>query len=233
MIYRIADLDVKINNRFPFTDKFCKDYLVADGERFDLEVSVSDEDLETEKKQSPDFSDGYIENICIYRNICNRMPMFNRFLMHCAVVEYDGKCYAFLGRSGTGKSTHTSLWLKNLPNAKILNGDKPILLYDGDSFIVYGTPWQGKERLGYNGKCKLYGLCFLEQAKKNEITRLTVGEAADRIFTQILLPNDPVAVAKTLELCDTLIKTVPSYLLKCDISDEAFQTSFNAMEKGE
>ena len=65
MIYRIADLDVKINNRFPFTDKFCKDYLVADGERFDLEVSVSDEDLATEKKQSPDFSDGYIENICI------------------------------------------------------------------------------------------------------------------------------------------------------------------------
>ncbi len=233
MIYRIADLDVKINNRFPFTDKFCKDYLVADGERFDLEVSVSDEDLATEKKLSPDFSDGYIENICIYRNICNRMPTFNRFLMHCAVVEYDGKCYAFLGRSGTGKSTHTSLWLKNLPNAKILNGDKPILLYDGDSFIVYGTPWQGKERLGYNGKCKLYGLCFLKQAKKNEITRLTVGEAADRIFTQILLPNDPVAVAKTLELCDTLIKTVPSYLLKCDISDEAFQTSFNAMEKGE
>ena len=148
MIYRIADLDVKINNRFPFTDKFCKDYLAADGERFDLEVSVSDEDLATEKKQSPDFSDGYIENICIYRNICNRMPTFNRFLMHCAVVEYDGKCYAFLGRSGTGKSTHTSLWLKNLPNAKILNGDKPILLYDGDSFIVYGTPWQGKERLG-------------------------------------------------------------------------------------
>ena len=233
MIYRIADLDVKINNRFPFTDKFCKDYLVADGERFDLEVSVSDEDLAIEKKQSPDFSDGYIENICIYRNICNRMPTFNRFLMHCAVVEYDGKCYAFLGKSGTGKSTHTSLWLKNLPNAKILNGDKPILLYDGDSFIVYGTPWQGKERLGYNGKCKLYGLCFLEQAKKNEITRLTVGEAADRIFTQILLPNDPVAVAKTMELCDTLIQTVPSYLLKCDISDEAFQTSFNAMVKGE
>lgn len=161
------------------------------------------------------------------------MPLFNRFLMHCAVVEYDGKCYAFLGRSGTGKSTHTSLWLKNLPEAKILNGDKPILMYDGTSFIVYGTPWQGKERLGYNGKCKLYGLCFLEQAKKNEITKLTTGEAADRIFTQILLPDDPVAVAETLELCDSLVKTVPSYLLKCDISDEAFLTSFNAMSKGE
>ena len=233
MIYRIADLNVKINNRFPFTDKFCKNYLAENEERFDIEVSVSDEELAAEKKQSPDFSDGYIENICIYRNICNRMPMFNRFLMHCAVVEYDGKCYAFLGRSGTGKSTHTSLWLKNLPEAKILNGDKPILAYDGGSFIVYGTPWQGKERLGYNGKCKLYGLCFLEQAKKNEITRLTAGEAADRIFTQILLPDDPAAVANTLELCDSLIKTVPSYLLKCDISDEAFQTSFDAMNKGE
>lgn len=79
MIYRIADLDVKINNRFPFTDKFCKDYLVVDGERFDLEVSVSDEDLATEKKQSPDFSDGYIETsayIAIYAIVCPRSIAF-------------------------------------------------------------------------------------------------------------------------------------------------------------
>ena len=157
------------------------------------------------------------------------MPTFNRFLMHCAVVEYDGKCYAFLGRSGTGKSTHTSLWLKNLPNAKILNGDKPILLYDGDSFIVYGTPWQGKERLGYNGKCKLYGLCFLEQAKKNEITRLTVGEAADRIFTQILLPCEREAAEKALELIDKLVRGVPAYVLHCNMETDAMKTSYKAL----
>ena len=34
--------------------------------------------------------------------------------MHSSVVLKDGKGYMFLGRSGTGKSTHSRLWLENL-----------------------------------------------------------------------------------------------------------------------
>lgn len=233
MIYNIADLKVKINNKYSFTDKLCADYLSENQDSSDIEVTAGAEEIAKEKALSPNFPDGYIENICLYREICNRMPVRNRFLLHSAVVEYGGAAYAFLGRSGTGKSTHTGIWLKNLPSAKILNGDKPIIGYAGGEFTVYGTPWQGKERLGYNGKAPLKGLCFLEQAKKNEIARLSPGQAAERLFVQILLPDDPEAVGKTLELCDELVKTVPSYLLKCDISDEAFEKSFAALTKGE
>lgn len=233
MIYNIAGLKVKINNKYPFTDKLCADYLSENQDLFDMEVEANAEEIAKEKDVSSGFSDGYIENICIYREICNRMPVRNRFLLHSAVVEYDGAAYAFLGRSGTGKSTHTGIWLKNLPSAKILNGDKPIIGCQGGVFTVYGTPWQGKERLGYNGKAPLKGLCFLEQAKKNEIIKLSADQAAERLFIQILLSDDPEAVGKTLELCDELVKTVPSYLLKCDISDEAFGKSFAALTKGE
>lgn len=233
MIYNIADLKVKINNKYSFTDKLCADYLSENQDSSDMEVTAGAEEIAKEKALSPNFPDGYIENICLYREICNRMPVRNRFLLHSAVVEFNGAAYAFLGRSGTGKSTHTGIWLKNLPSAKILNGDKPIIGYAGGEFTVYGTPWQGKERLGYNGKAPLKGLCFLEQAKKNEIARLSPGQAAERLFVQILLPDDPEAVGKTLELCDELVKTVPSYLLKCDISDEAFEKSFVALTKGE
>ena len=170
MIYDIAELRVKINNKFPYTDKFCADYLSPDQDGdFDLEIDVSDEEFNEEKQKSPNFNDGYIENLCIYRKMCSQMLKWDRFLMHTAVLEYEGECYAFLGRSGTGKSTHTGLWLSNLPSAKILNGDKPILAYKNGEFIVYGTPWMGKERLGYNGKGRLKALCFLEQAKQNEI----------------------------------------------------------------
>ena len=37
-------------------------------------------------------------------------------LIHASAVEKDGKGYAFLGRSGTGKSTHSLLWIKNIYN---------------------------------------------------------------------------------------------------------------------
>ena len=160
MIYNIADLKVKINNKYSFTDKLCADYLSENQDSSDIEVTAGAEEIAKEKALSPNFPDGYIENICLYREICNRMPVRNRFLLHSAVVEFNGAAYAFLGRSGTGKSTHTGIWLKNLPSAKILNGDKPIIGYAGGEFTVYGTPWQGKERLGYNGKAPLKGLCF-------------------------------------------------------------------------
>lgn len=230
MIYEIADLRISIKNRCKYTEVFCEKYLSADQiSPFDLEVSVTREEFYEEKKISSEYSDGYIENICLYREICRRLPSLNRMLLHAAILEYEGGAYAFLGRSGTGKSTHTGLWLKHVGGSKIVNGDKPILEYKNGGFIAYGTPWMGKEGLGYNTSAPLKGLCFLEQAKENSVVKLTPAEAALRIFTQILFPEDETNVTRTLELTDKLVTEIPCYLLKCDVSEEAVQKSFEAL----
>lgn len=230
MIYDIAGLRILIENRCKYTEKFCENYLSQDQTSpADISAKVTNEEFYAEKAISSGFSDGYVENICLYRAICRQLPVLNRMLLHAAILEYDGNGYAFLGRSGTGKSTHTGLWLKHLQGAKIVNGDKPILWGAGDSFIAYGTPWMGKEGLGCNASTPLKGLCFLEQAKENSITRLSPTEAASRIFLQILMPEDEENVARTLELTDKLVMNVPAYLLKCDISEEAVKTSFEAL----
>ena len=230
MIYEIAGLRISINNRCKYTETFCEKYLSADQTApFDLEVSVTSEEFYAEKKLSGEYSDGYIENICLYRAICRQLPALNRMLLHAAILEYDGSAYAFLGRSGTGKSTHTGLWLKHINGSKIVNGDKPILEYKDGGFIAYGTPWMGKEGLGYNTNVPLNGLCFLEQAKENSIVKLTPAQAASRIFSQILFPEDETNAARTLELTDKLVRELPCYLLKCDISEEAVQKSFEAL----
>lgn len=230
MIYDIAGLRILIENRCKYTEKFCENYLSQDQTSpADISAKVTNEEFYAEKAISSGFSDGYVENICLYRAICRQLPVLNRMLLHAAILEYDGNGYAFLGRSGTGKSTHTGLWLKHLQGAKIVNGDKPILWGAGDSFIAYGTPWMGKEGLGCNASTPLKGLCFLEQAKENSIIRLSPTEAASRIFLQILMPEDEENVARTLELTDKLVMNVPAYLLKCDISEEAVKTSFEAL----
>lgn len=230
MIYDIAGLRILIENRCKYTEKFCENYLSQDQTLpADISAKVTNEEFYAEKAISAGFSDGYVENICLYRAICRQLPVLNRMLLHAAILEYDGNGYAFLGRSGTGKSTHTGLWLKHLQGAKIVNGDKPILWGAGDSFIAYGTPWMGKEGLGCNASTPLKGLCFLEQAKENSITRLSPTEAASRIFLQILMPEDEENVARTLELTDKLVMNVPAYLFKCDISEEAVKTSFEAL----
>ncbi len=232
MIYDIADLRINIENKLPFTARFCEGYLSPDQESEPaFSVKVTNEQFFKEKEVSDKFSDGYIENICLYRNICNLMPYYDRFLLHSSVVEYDGKCYAFLGHSGAGKSTHSRLWLKYLENAKILNGDKPIVRESEEGYIAYGTPWMGKEGLGYKGKGKIYAICFIEQALKNEIIPLSASLTADRLFSQILLPDDAESVMKTMTMADNFIKRVPSFVLKCDISEEAFRTSFDVLTR--
>ena len=230
MIYEIAGLRVKIENKYDFTTKFCQEYLSEDqNSEADIVAKVTDEEFAAEKAISNEYSDGYIENICLYRSMCYQLPVLNRMLLHCAVLEYDGKGYAFLGRSGTGKSTHTRLWKKYLGTPKMINGDKPILEYVGDGFLAHGTPWRGKEGWGMRAMAPLCGLCFLEQAKENSIRKLSPAEVSSRLFGQILLPKVEENVVSTLELADKLIATTPAYLLQCDISREAVQLSFEAM----
>ena len=205
MIYDIAGLRIKIENQYAFTDKFCQAYLSPDQHSsVDIIAKVTEDEFREEKEGSPQFSDGYIENICLYRSICIQLPHLKRMLLHAAVLEYDGNAYAFLGRSGTGKSTHTGLWLKHIPRTSIVNGDKPILEYVDGGFTVFGTPWMGKERLGNNTKAPLKGLCFLEQAKENSIRRLTAAEVSTRLFTQVLLPEREESVVETLDLIDKM-----------------------------
>lgn len=230
MIYDIAGFRVQLNNKYPFTEKFCQKYLAEDQiTPPDISATVTEEEFAREKELSPNFSDGYIENICLYRSLCLQIPKYSRMLLHASVLEYDGTGYAFLGRSGTGKSTHTRLWLKYIQNTRVLNGDKPILQEQEDHFIAYGTPWQGKEGWGCKGQAPLKGLCFLEQAKENTIRKLSPAETASRLFLQILMPQEEETTVATLDLADHLIQKTPAYLLKCDISETAVKTSFEYM----
>ena len=234
MIYDVAGMRIRIENRCKYTDVFCKEYLSKNQDApFDFSVKVTDEEFYEEKKISPDYGDGYIENICIYRNICKQMPKYNRFLLHTAVLTVNGDGYAFLGRSGAGKTTHTGLWLQYVKGAEMLNGDKPIVEYDGENFIAYGTPWMGKEGKGRKGKAPIKALCFIEKAKENRIERLSVAELTSRIFTQVLLPEEEDKAEKTLSILDELVQKIPAYVLYCDISKEAVKTSFEKMTQKE
>ena len=234
MIYEIADLRIDIQNRCEYTTRFCAEYLSDDQTTpAHFSVRVTNEEFLEEKaiveKSGLKYSDGYIENICLYRQICLRAPNFGRMLLHACVLSYDGKGYAFLGKSGTGKSTHSRLWLKYLQGAYIVNGDKPLLAFENGTVYAYGTPWMGKEGLGCKDKVALSALCFLRQAKVNKLTSMAVKDAVQVLFGQLLVPKTAEAALKTLEFADEIIKHVPAYLMECDISQEAARVSYEGM----
>ncbi len=105
--------------------------------------------------------------------------------LHSSAVVVDGYAYLFSADSGTGKSTHTGLWLEHFKEkAFIINDDKPVLRLENGQWFVYGTPWSGKTDLNINVKAKLGAIVFLERAKENHITPIEVKEAIPLFFNQ-------------------------------------------------
>lgn len=97
----------------------------------------------------------------------------NTLLMHASVVTYTEKAFVFLGKSGTGKSTHSRLWLEHIAGTSLLNDDNPVIrILDGNEIRVYGSPWSGKTPCYKNESAKLGAIVRLSQALVNEIERL-------------------------------------------------------------
>lgn len=227
-IIRLADVRIRIENRYRFIERQCADYIV-EGETYAFSVSATEEELREEQKNG-DFAADYCESICLYRHICERLPDYNVFLMHSSVVEVDGNAYAFTAKSGVGKSTHTALWLKNIPHARVLNGDKPLFRVEADgSVTAFGTPWNGKENWGENISARLCAICFIERGETNVIRRAAEEEAIARLVHQLYLRGERASVDRQLALMDALVRAVPFYVLSCTISDEAARVAFGAM----
>ena len=92
--------------------------------------------------------------------------------IHASAVAYKGKGYLFLGKSGTGKSTHAALWLQHIAGAEQINDDNPILRVKEGRAYVYGSPWSGKTPCYKDVGYPIGGVVRLEQAPVNEFQRL-------------------------------------------------------------
>ena len=229
---KIADLNVKMECRYKKTRRYCSDYIV---EAFDSDIvaKISDVEIDEELRlyESP-HSREYCEGICLYRSIAEQLPFFDRFVFHGAAVSANGKGYIFTAPSGTGKSTHISLWMKLFGDkVSVINGDKPIVRILEDRAVVYSCPWAGKEGWKNNISASLGGICLLRRGKENKIIKISPSEYFDELMRQVYIPKNSEAMLKTLELVDALAKIVPFYLLECDISDDAARTSFETMVK--
>ncbi|MFZ4863863.1 hypothetical protein ACL9RF_16950 [Sphingobacterium sp. Mn56C] len=92
---------------------------------------------------------------------------FRTVLVHASVVEKGDAAYAFLGKSGTGKSTHSRLWINHLEGFSLLNDDNPAVRILANEVRVYGTPWSGKTPCYRSENRSLKGLVRLKQGPDN------------------------------------------------------------------
>ena len=129
-------------------------------------------------------------------------------LFHSSVVSFQDKAYMFLGKSGTGKSTHSRLWLKYIEGTELINDDNPVVrIHDDGSILVYGSPWSGKTPCYRNVSYPLGAIVLLEQAPQNVIRRLKPLEAYAALMISISGKRWDSRLAEGLHETENLLVT--------------------------
>lgn len=137
-------------------------------------------------------------------------------LLHASVIEHDGIGYIFLGKSGTGKSTHSRLWIENISGVKLLNDDNPVVRIIDGEVLVYGTPWSGKTHCYLNRRVRVGGIVRLHQTRYNSISRLNSIKAYAALLPACSCMKWNHAMSESVHntICRIIAK-VPVYNLDC------------------
>ncbi len=232
-IYRIADLNIGVENQCDFTKKYMKDYL-SDETTVDFSVFVTEEMIEYEKQISVEkVPEHYYELTAVLRTICSKiLSDYNGFFLHCSCLEYEGKAVVFTAKSGTGKSTHARLWRELLGDkVTMINDDKPIVRFIDSEFIIYGTPWNGKHSLSNNIKTPIKAVYYLHQAKENKVVQSDPLSSISKILSQTIIPDSKDVMNRLLDMMEKFVTQVPVFDLYCDISENAVNVVLDSLKE--
>ena len=142
-------------------------------------------------------------------------------MLHSCSLLFRNKVWAFSAPSGTGKSTHCSIW-NRLYETPIVNGDLNLIGLENGEPYVYGTPWCGTSGIYDTGKHKLGGIILLKQGLKNHIDHLSMEQkillVQQRLVTSVW---DEEMLKKTFDIVKQLVKAIYVCRYYCTMEDDA------------
>ncbi len=198
-------------------------------------AQTRDSELACAVRCKADFSEGEIFQLPYYVRFAldnasmllyafRTAPLYT-LLFHASVTVRQGVGYLFLGRSGTGKSTHSQQWMKAFDDAWLLNDDNPIVrIWQDGSVRVYGSPWSGKTPCYKQADVPVGALVQLKQAPENKIERLRMVQAYPHILSSVSgMKLQPQIMDCLYASIARLLELIPVYHLECLPNEAAAQ----------
>ncbi|HHV33154.1 MAG TPA: hypothetical protein GXX71_00440 [Acholeplasma sp.] len=229
--YKICDLIVKMNPIYEPLKSQIIPYLVETDEEIDFEIPNIEDKVEKlfNETQLPNI--GTAEYLLYGSYFYTRLIMYEGVMLHSSSVVYEDKAYLFSAPSGTGKSTHTSLWLEVFEGSYILNDDKPAIRIIDDKIYAYGTPFSGKTDLSVPTRKEIKGICFLERSKENWIKEASLKDAISFFYRETVRPGHKELLDRAFDIVEKIVENVKIYRLGVNISHEAAILAYNKMNE--
>lgn len=144
------------------------------------------------------------------------LPMHGGTALHASCVKYKDKAVCFCGPSGTGKSTHASLW-EACFGAPMISSDTPTVYPEKNGgATVFGMPWDGSDHIITQESKPLIAIVELRQAKHNSMRKLSHNQAFQLLLHQGHMPMwDQEAMFMEMAVLKKLSSSVVFYRLNC------------------
>lgn len=233
MKYKIADVVVDFDVEYPRLQRQIEDYKYNGDRETNITIRFPEKFYEDSLKDFPYLDLDTIEYMFLGAEYYSALVHFSGMMLHSSCVVYEGKAYLFSAPSGTGKSTHTQLWLKQFPGSYILNDDKPAIRITENGIYAYGTPFSGKTDLNVNTGVPIGGICVIERSENNRIERISTDEALFNIMNQTVRPYKEEEMDKMLNTLEKVVSNVPVYRLSCNMELSAAEVAYNGMKGNE
>lgn len=200
-------------------------------------VDITPERLTEEKEKivitcpARRFSESDIEFNALYSEIPVILFKNDVITFHGVLVEMNNEGYLFTGDSGIGKSTHARYWTEVYsPKARIINGDKPLLRINSEGLFGYGSPWMGKENIGFNNKIRVKAICFIQRGTSNKIHPLKkCSETIEKLIQQTMIRGREQNLLGLFRWYKNALNYVEVYQLNCTNTKEAALVAYNGM----
>lgn len=231
----ICDKIIRVESECGGFIRFCRGYIIKEPSPIpDYVISISREEINAQRSISDACSTDLLEGFVLLKKLENLMLNDEGILlMHGSVVVHRNSAYMFTASSGVGKTTHSRLWIKNLPNAYILNGDKPFISTQ-NSIVAWGSPWCGSEGFNKNQGVELKAICLIRREENNSISEISFEEALPELALQTGNPN-PNQYETKIQIIKALYRLkdcVKFFDLRINnFKDDAFLTSYQAISK--
>lgn len=230
--YIIAGLKTEYEPRFSLLRERSKKY-EADfpSEETEIRINVSDEFIEEQLKAYPNLTREEHEYMWVGEGFCNEVLNHNGIVLHSSCVEKDGFAYLFSAKSGTGKSTHTHLWLKELANTRIINDDKPLLIIRDCKLYACGTPFSGKTDENANECVLVRAISFLHRSEENTLKRIKPVLAVPLFIAQTVNPRNKAYAEKMLTMADRVLTQTPIFQIGCNKEEGTGKWAYEELER--
>lgn len=238
-VVELAETPVRIRCWFEANRLFLQDYVSDKEPLFTVEPTADDLARTQADFYQMDRANGlpphrrpesFLENNAIHALLAEGLVKFDALLTHGSALCMDGRAYIFTAPSGTGKSTHASLWRKAFGDRVwTVNDDKPFLRIKEDGVAVYGTPWDGKSHLSRNASAPLKAVVWLTRDVVNHIEPMSKAEVFPALMSQCFASKIPATMKRILELEKTLLSTAEFYKLGCNMDPEAAIVAYEGM----